>query len=350
MISGRGAPRNEPITSSVSSWISYSAASEISSSTRRRGLYFKLAHKFGAYRAASSRDEDRLVARLACEQFGVGWNLVAAEQIVDLEGAQIADAYAARGDVLDRRQHFYLDRVHRQLLQHAAAFTAAFLGQRDQDLAHIVALDQRPHVIGIVDLEPGDIPAPERRLGVDESHRLAIVGAAQRGEKLHAELAGAEDDDGLTLGIGSQLGEAYARALKRHRGERAARGDEQRRQRSVGDHDRARDALLPGHEYEQRPDQHRQPDAADDPGVPTIAEVARHELVEAGERERHDCNQRRAKQQQRGREVRRNVERRVAQRDRQPQRHADQQEVERHEDTALVEAWQLKQPSLPTRP
>ena len=119
---------------------------------------------------------------------------------------------------------------------------------------------------------------------------------------------------------------------------------------AVGNHDRARDAQLPGHEYEQRPDQHRKPDAADDPRMPAIAEIARHELVETGQRKRRDRDQRRAQEQQRRRQIARHIEGRVAQRDRQPQRHTEQKEVPANQDATLVEAWQLKQPGLPARP
>ena len=288
--------------------------------------------------------------RLAGEQLAVGRNLVASEQVVDLERAQIADAHAARRDVLDRRQHLQLDGVDRQLLQHATALTAALFGKRDQDLAHIVPLDQRSEPVGVVDLEAGDILAPERRLGVDECDRLAVVGAAQGGKQLHAELSGAEDDDGLALGVGGELGKADADALQEHRGDDPARCDEKRSQHAVGNHDRARDAQLPGHEYEQRPDQHRKPDAADDPGMAAIAEIARHELVETGQRKRRDRDQRRAQKQQRRRQIARHIEGRVAQRDRQPQRHAEQKEVPADQDAALIEAGQLKQPGLPARP
>ena len=76
-----------------------------------RALLQELAHELGADGAAGAGDEDRLAARLARQQLGVGRNLVAAEQVVDLERAQIGDADAARGDVLDRRQHLHLDRL-----------------------------------------------------------------------------------------------------------------------------------------------------------------------------------------------------------------------------------------------
>ena len=155
-----------------------------------------------------------------------------------------------------------------------------------------------PKRSGVVHLHARHVLPQYRLVGVDERDGVAVIGAAQRGEKLHAEPARAEDDDGLAVHVDGKLGQADAGALQEDRVDLAARGDEQRRQHAVAEHGRARDAELAEHEHEQRPHQHRQPDAADDARVAAVAEVARHEPVEARHGEDGDRDQRRAGKQQ----------------------------------------------------
>ena len=184
----------------------------------------------------------------------------------------------------------------------------------------------------MVHLDAGDVLPPQRRLGIDESYGGAIVTAPQRLEQLHAEVSRAEDDDGRALDIGGKLGETNAGALEDHGGDLAAARDEQRREHAIAEHDRARDAELARHEHDQRPDQHRQPNAADNARMATIAEVARYETIEPRHRERQNGEERPADEHEGGEPVGRDVGRVVANGDRDPQRQAEKQEVERHKD------------------
>jgi hypothetical protein len=197
-------------------------------------------------------------------------------------------------------------------------------------------------------LDAGHVLAPHRRLCFDEGHGFAIMGAPQSLQQLHAKLACTEDDDRLALGVGGKVGETDPRALQKHGGDLAAAGDHQRCQEAIAQHHGARDDELPGHEHEQRPDQHRQPDAADDAHVAAIAEIARDQPVKAGQSERSHGDDRSTGQHQRGKPVRRQVGGVVADRDRDPQRQAEQQQVEGDEYESLVEARQPEQPRAPS--
>ena len=312
-----------------------------------RSLLQELTDELGSDGAAGAGDEDRLAARLARQEIGIGRNLVAAEKVVDLDGAQVGDAHAAGSDVLDRRQHLHLDGLVLQILEDAPPLAPPVVRHGNENLFHLVTGDKHRQLVGMMNLQAGDVLAPQGRLGIDEGDGRAIVAAAQGLQQLHAEMPGTEDDDRRTLDVGGKLGEADAGALQDHGGHLAAAGDEQRRENTVAEHDRARDAELARHEHDQRPDQHRQPDTADDARVAAVAEIARDEAVQPGHGERHDGEEGPAEEHQRRVPIGRHVGGVVADGDGDPQRQGKKQEIERDEDDALVEARQLEQPRTP---
>ena len=223
---------------------------------------------------------------LRASRSALGGTLSRPSRSLTSSGPQVGDADAARRDVLDRRQDLHLDRVDpasslrmRRRSRRRSSGSATRISRTSWR-----SISGREPV-GMVDLEARHVLAPQRRLGIDEGDGVAVVGAAQRVEQLHAELAGAEDDHRPCARRWPASSARRMPALSRIiAGDFAAAGDQQRRQNAVAEHDRARDAQLAGHEYDQRPDQHRQPDAADDAGMAAIAEIARHAAVETGER------------------------------------------------------------------
>ncbi len=264
--------------------------------------------------------------RLARDELDVRRHLLAAEEIVHLQRAQIGDADAPGRDVVDRRQDLDLDGMRLQLLEQAPSLALSPLGKRNQHLAHLVALDQVSEPVRVVDFDAGDVLTPERGIGIDESHRVALVAATQRGEQLHADAARAEDDDGLALYVDGKLSEADAGAFQEHGGGLAARHDEERCQDAEAQHGGAWNAVLAEHEHQHRPHQNRQPDAADEPRMAAVAEIACDEPVKAGEGEDRDGDHGGAGEQQPRHPVG-HVERVVAQRDREPEREAQDRQI-----------------------
>ncbi len=97
---------------------------------------------------------------LRAKQVDVGRHLVTAEQVVDLDGAQIGDADAPRGDVLHRRQHLHLDRLVLKVLEDAATLAPPIVGQGDEDFLHLMPLDEQRQLVGVVHLDAGNVLPP----------------------------------------------------------------------------------------------------------------------------------------------------------------------------------------------
>ena len=136
-------------------------------------------------------------------------------------------------------------------------------------------------LFGPVDLDAAEVLAPHRGFGVDEADGLVVHDAAQGLQKLHAHLACAIDQDRPAIDIKRQLGDADARAFENEPCKLTAEGCDKCSGKAVGENHRARNAVLAGHEHDQRPDQHRQPDAGSDADSASETDEAGDEAVKS---------------------------------------------------------------------
>ena len=154
----------------------------------RRGLPQDLAHQLRADRAAGAGHHHRFAADAARQQVRARRHRIAAEQVLDVDRAQVADGGAAGGEILDRRQRLDADGKLLQPLQDGWRSRRCDSGSARITSLHVLALDQAGELVGPVDLHAAGVLAPQRGGVVEKADDAGLAGAVQRVEQLHAGL------------------------------------------------------------------------------------------------------------------------------------------------------------------
>ena len=214
--------------------------------------------------------------------------------------------------------------------------------ERQQHLLDLVARDHSGHALRAVDLQAGDVLAPDRRVGVDEPHDDIVAGSAQGIHQLHAGLAGAVDQHA------ARAARAPGRQLHLGLGQKPAREppaapDAQRRQDRIEEHHRARHARHAGEQHDQRPQQARQRHRRRHHHLDAPADVARDQAVEAELEERGDADQRSGQADEEQLERGRSERLAEAQREREPHGRIQDDEIDDDQDEALGVAAEAQQ-------
>ena len=303
----------------------------------------QLPRQLRADRAPGAGDHHHLVLHMGGEQVELGRDRIAAQEILDLDGAEVADLDVARRDLLERRQRLDHHRKRLQRLDRGAALAAERRGHGEQHLFDVLGGDHLADLAGPQHLDAVHHLPRERRVVVDESDHVVLAGLVQGAKQLNAGRAGAVDDDVLALV------EAHALMLRRgseqHRpGPLPAQPDHQRSDEAVDHHHRPRMALDAGQQHEQRPgehgDDHRDIDARGALGP----DESGHELVQTAQMEGDDADDRCRGEQQYQADRVGHIEPAQAQRVGGPQRDRQHRNVVENEEGPLEPARPLDEP------
>ncbi len=305
-----------------------------------------LAHELAADRAPGAGHHHGAPADDAGEQRLVGRHRIAAEQVVDVDRLQIGHGDAAQGDVLHRRHGLDPNRMRRQSADRLATFPALSFRQGKQHLPHLVALDQPRQLVEPIDLEPAHVLSDEPRLIVDEADGAILAPPSQRFEQLDAGRPGAVDDDVSAV----LLGRRASRAAKECDGRRlTARPQKHARENRIDHNDAARhdEAGIAGadrHEDHEPPQQNGKRDAAEDAQRTARAEKTRHKLVEPERMKYGDADGGCREEDQPEDFPVRNVRPSPAERESEPHRQRQQDEIVQNEKRALDVPRLIEQP------
>ena len=299
-----------------------------------RGLAQDLAHQLRADRSAGTRHQHRLGLDVAGKQLEVRRHGLAAQQVLRIDRAQVAHGDAPRCQVLHPRQRAHAHLQLLELAQGCLPLAGARARKRQQHLLDLVARDHSGHALRAVDLQAGNVLAPDRRVGVDEPHDDIVAGSAQGIHQLHAGLAGAVDQHA------ARAARAPGRQLHLGLGQKPAREppaapDAQRRQDRIEEHHRARHARHAGEQHDQRPQQARKRHRRRHHHLDAPADVARDQAVEAELEERGDADQRSGQADEEQLERGRSERLAEAQREREPHGRIQDNEIDDDQDEAL---------------
>ncbi len=228
----------------------------------RRAVPRDLPAELGADRAAGAGDEDRAAGEVAGDVLDVDVDLVPAEQVGDVDVADVGDLHLAVHDLRQRRQHLDAHARGVGVLDDAAHRAGGGTRDRDDDgagtglgdrLDHLVAGtehgDARDHqallVPGVVEQPDGEVGAVEVAQHVRDELGPGVAGAVdERGHGVHGPLAPvAPGADGVAHAEHPDEGEGQRDGARRQR-DGAGRPQQRRRdhERAAGQGDRGDDA------------------------------------------------------------------------------------------------------------
>ena len=201
----------------------------------------RLAAELGPDRAARARDENGLAAQVLGDRLEVDLDGLAAEDVLDLHGADLRREVRVAGDqVVEAGQRLHGNPRVACVLDHLLAHFAGGGGDRDQELVRLVVPEDVRQLVGRP--EHADTVEPEvllARIVVDDSDRRV----AERARLLHladhelSRVPGADDHDLLAAGDEAR----GAGSLEDRPSQQARARDEREQEQPVENGDPARE-------------------------------------------------------------------------------------------------------------
>ena len=296
-----------------------------------------LAAELRTDRTARARHHHRLAADAGREQRVVWAHRVAAEDIGDIELADVIGSCLAGDDLGHVRQRFHMHAEGHQRREDLLAALAGCGRHRKQHAHPSPLAHEGGQSRGGDHRKAVDHRALHRSLVIDEGDRPVLTAAVQRGGDLTAGCARAEDNQrrGIVVREGvQQMPRQQARATDEKDRQSGIDEEHGRRQRRGGEKEGV---------VERRNDRGQQ-DTRQDRVACARPEESDHRVIDPG-REEHPHREQQGHQRQRdhlhitrGPKIR-------PERDRAPQRERDQQSIRRHHQHALGPARPPRQPS-----
>ena len=281
---------------------------------------------------------------LSGQQFEIGYDGIASEQIFHVDGAQIAHLDMARSDVLERRQGLHRDGERFHSLKRHAAFAAKCRWRGQQNLFHVFVGDDFADLLWPRNLDPVHQLAGKRGVRVDEGDGPVIAGLVQRAQQLNADGSGAVDDDVLPL-VEADRPMLRGRFEEYGAGPLPAQADEPRGDQGIDHHHRAGLPLNAAHQHHQRPDQRGDDNRRVDARRAFRPDEAGDELVKTAPIEDEDAYDRRRQHEQKNFRSLGDVDSAEAQGIGSPQRDGEHREIVQDQNRPLKPARTLDQPN-----